>query len=610
MSAALVLEAAPALGALALVRIELPVAPAAGAAPAAAAHRLPPLPAAAHACAAALAAVRALAAPGLPFATWPARVGALLAVAPRAAAGRLLKRLVAEQARLGLCLGDVRQLVLDPRAPLAGAELREALLESALAGLAAAGWRHLAGGLVLETDPFVGADGRPREAAALRLEAELGAGGAPLLVARASVVRFRQPAALPPGAGDAALAALGAALAGAPVRALPDLQPAVVVGARRPAPGEAAALAAHWAAAGCALPAGAPLEHVVDLRFEEDEDAAATPFPPAAVLSPLGLDAAHERLDAAPVRAALARAAAALGERACGVWEAGQLRVAEVRAWRAGGGFGAGAAAPALGLQTAAELLLGAAAAAAAAAGEGAAAACLGEVLDLEAAGDAGSEGGGGGRARPAKKPHARAGPELLSFLARMQAEAAEEAARAAAARPAAATAAAAGPAAAGGAAAPALRAALPTFKSKAPVGGAKRAAPKAAAGAPKPAAKKAAAPRKPASKKAAAAAASPAAADAADGASGSADGATAAAAPAAAPKAPRAKAPPVDVAALGMPALFAAGKLGALTVSQLKAFCKSAGLPVGGKKGDLEARAAAHLGAAAGAPALPPAAA
>jgi hypothetical protein len=606
MSAALVLEAAPTLGALALVRIELPVAPTAGDAPAAAAHGLPPLPAAAHACAAALAAVRALAGRGLPFATWPARAGALLAVAPRAAAGRLLKRLVAEQARLGLRLGDVRQLVLDPRAPLADAELREALLESVLAGLAAAGWRHLTGGLVLETDPLAGADGRTREAAALRLEAELGAGGAPLLVARASVVRFRQPAALPPGAGDAALAALGAALAGAPVRALPDLHPAVVAGVRRPAPGEAAALAAHWAAAGCALPASAPLEHVVDLRFEEDEDAAATPFPPAAVLSPLGLDAAHERLEAAPVRAALARAAAALGERACGVWEAGQLRVAEVRAWRAVGGFGAGAAAPALGLQTAAELLRGGAGGAAA--GEGAAAARLGEVVDLEAAGDAGSEGGGASRARPAKKPHARAGPELLSFLARVQAKAAEEAAHAAAARPAATTAAAAGPVAAGGAAAPVLRAALPTFKSKAPAGGAKRAAPKPAAGAPKPAAKKAAAPRKPAAKKAAAAAAPPAAGP--DSAAAD-DAAPAAAAPAAAPvpKAPRAKAPPVDVAALGVPALFAAGKLRALTVPQLKAFCKSAGLPVGGKKGDLEARAAAHLGAAAGAP-PPPAAA
>jgi hypothetical protein len=65
---------------------------------------------------------------------------------------------------------------------------------------------------------------------------------------------------------------------------------------------------------------------------------------------------------------------------------------------------------------------------------------------------------------------------------------------------------------------------------------------------------------------------------------------------PAAAPAKPRAKAADVDIAALDVGALHAAGSLSKLTIPQLKAVLKSHKLPVSGKKGELEQRLREHL--------------
>lgn len=50
------------------------------------------------------------------------------------------------------------------------------------------------------------------------------------------------------------------------------------------------------------------------------------------------------------------------------------------------------------------------------------------------------------------------------------------------------------------------------------------------------------------------------------------------------------------DESALNVPALFASGHLSKLKIPQLKAYLKSVGLPVSGKKGDLEERVRVHL--------------
>lgn len=53
-----------------------------------------------------------------------------------------------------------------------------------------------------------------------------------------------------------------------------------------------------------------------------------------------------------------------------------------------------------------------------------------------------------------------------------------------------------------------------------------------------------------------------------------------------------------IDVDSLRVPALVAEGRLGSLTIPQLKAYCRQAKIPVGGKKGDLEERIKNHCSA------------
>ena len=52
-----------------------------------------------------------------------------------------------------------------------------------------------------------------------------------------------------------------------------------------------------------------------------------------------------------------------------------------------------------------------------------------------------------------------------------------------------------------------------------------------------------------------------------------------------------------IDVTSLNVPSLAASNALNTLTIPQLKAFCRSVKVPVGGKKADLEMRIKQHLG-------------
>jgi hypothetical protein len=498
----------------------------------------------------------------------------------QASAARLFKLLLAEQARLGVVVKDVKSHV--QLTPLTHPEMREACAEAAHCGLEAAGWWRLAGGRFLGADALAAADGKAHACALLEVQVDLQPKGPLTLRVRPSVVRFRHPAAgaAPPASGTLCTT-------------LPDLRPALIDRVRAPTPAEAERLQVAWRAAGFALPPGA-LERVADVRFSDDPDDPASPFPPCCVLSQLALDPLHDRLDSPEVRAVVARlrgeerlerarvrascrwraptaappAAPAddLATAAFGFFAPGQLRITGAVAHRAT----AQLAAPPARLQTARELL---------ASGGGAAAApglAGGTAIDLDAFTAADYAGGSGeGASKGAPKPpkkHARAGPQLTAFLRKIQQDEAPPK-PAAAPKPASVT-----PAAARLPSAPAPRtgpASLGNFN-------------KGRLGAKRPAA--AAAKKPPPAKRAAPAAAV--------GGAGSGGGAALLAAPTA-PKAARAKPAEVDLAALDVAALGAAGRLGSLTVPQLKAFCKSVKLAVGGKKSDLEARVRAHLGLA-----------
>ena len=163
------------------------------------------------------------------------------------------------------------------------------------------------------------------------------------------------------------------------------------------------------------------------------------------------------------------------------------------------------------------------------------------------------------------KKAHAHAGPQLLALLGRLQEEEAAREVAAARSRPQ-----------------PAAEAApkRPTVPvaSGVPIKvilAAKRTVPLGGAAPKQPAAKK----KKP-----------PAAAAAAAGSGAGAE-------PAKPKPKPKPKPAEVDVAELKIPELAAAGSLGSLTIPQLKAFCRSVKLPVGGKKTELEERIMGHLG-------------
>lgn len=199
--------------------------------------------------------------------------------------------------------------------------------------------------------------------------------------------------------------------------------------------------------------------------------------------------------------------------------------------------------------------------------------------------------------------PAPLAGPMLARFLQRIEEEEAASAAAKAATAPPPKPAAPRCATAAGG------PPAVPKFRSNAPPPAKPGAGPKqAAAGQKRAPGAKAAVPRAPKAAKAAAADQAPLAAGAGGpepaGAPAAAAGAPAVARAAAAAKPPKPRAPPKELVleeVVGkVRAAHAAGKLGSLTIPEMKCYLKSLKKPVGGKKAELEERVASALAAEA----------
>ncbi|PSC72899.1 hypothetical protein C2E20_3898 [Micractinium conductrix] len=300
---ALALEGA----ALGLATISLPLA-AAGAAGAPAAQAedecngpplLPaPLPPSFAALAAALAAVRALATPELPFAA-VAGDATLRVVCQRAKVADVFKLLRSKQAALGVQLRDVKSCVsLTPP----GAEELSGLAGAAVAAaLRAHGWWQADEERLLGANPYEPApDGATRACESVRLSVHVEPPAEPrqpprlLLLVLPEVVEFRHPACRP-----------DATLEGAELTLLPNLRPAMAVGAR---PADAATLATLrplWAAHGHPLPAEVPT--FVEVVLEDDPDAPTFPYPPCRLLGHGGLQCVASRRSAPGVQAVLAR---------------------------------------------------------------------------------------------------------------------------------------------------------------------------------------------------------------------------------------------------------------------------------------------------------------
>jgi hypothetical protein len=404
------------------------------------------------------------------------------------------------------------------------------------------------------------ADGKVHNTPLLDVHIEISGSDTLVLVFKPSTVRFRH-STIAAFSNPGTLAEASKAAERSLCRVLPTLTPAIIQKLRIVSDEEAEKIKNEWSRAG--FSPSSPLtawHHVVDVRFEEDVDAPTTPFPACAVLSYLGFDPEDTKLNSRGVLGALQRVQEDLKNAAyqlfgtsdgsCGVAIKEMRRLDTTNTFK-----GKPTPVPATtGFQSAASMME----AAAPAVPPPTAVEKLGEVIDFSSL-QRDLDGGENGYSvdntanTRTKKPHARAGPELLAYLARLEKEEAAEAAVEALNNPQKKT-----------ALPPSMALTAQNAQAaphkKAPVLGAKRALPTAA--------EKAATAKAP--KKAAAGAA---------------------------PKAPKAPAAEVDVAALDVPGLAAKNKLASLTIPQLKAYCRSIKLPVGGKKSDLEARIKTHLG-------------
>lgn len=503
----------------------------------------------------------------------------------QAVVAKVYKALFTQQRSLGIKLKDLKTHVnLTPMDP---EELQTACTHDIKTALKAAGWYELTHGahededhpfacFLLGADPMATADGQPHMVPSLELDVQVAGPDTVHLLLKSSTVRFRHPAiaAFSPGAD---LRAASKEAWGTLCRVMPTCTPAIIDSLREASTQEVAAIERDWAGVGYKLPPGSSAQ-IVNVRFEEDEDAPVTPFPACAVLSFLGFDPVDTKLNSAGVLGALGRLRAELEEASFCLFGKGVLTVSEARRWdpqeKTSSAKPKAASGPSSGFQSAAQL-----------ADPGASkpvpwgpasAASLGEPIDLDSLKVGGDIGEGGSAVGRVKKPHARAGPELLAYLAKLEREEAEAAAAEAAAKPSVALPSSmlmAAQKAQDARASNAMASQKVRLPAKGPLLGAKRPPPAAQAGAKK-------APG-PAPKKKAVATA------------GEGGGQPAAPKPAKAAK----PAVEIDVAALDVPSLASAGKLGSLTIPQLKAYCRSVKQPVGGKKGDLEARIKAHLG-------------
>jgi hypothetical protein len=430
------------------------------------------------------------------------------------------------------------------------------------------------GTCLLGRDPMSAADGKPQITPLIDLQIDISGSDNVVLFLKPSTVRFRH-STIAAFSNPATLAEASKAAEGSLCRLLPTSTPAIIHKLRIASSQEAEKIEKEWARAGFALPPAFSSfsSFVVDVRFEEDEDAAVNPFPACAVLSYLGFDPVDTKLSSSGVAGALHRLQEDLKNAAYKLFGGGGLLIKEMRRWgdTPNSSNMKGEKSSILdtkGFQSAADME--AEAPAEVTSGPPAALKKLGEVIDLGSLQR--DLGGGDGSGEDTavtriKKPHARAGPELLAYLARLEKEEAAEAAAAKLNNPQ-------------------KKAVLPPSMAlaaqavqaaplkKTPLLGAKRTLPTAAAAAAAAAKKTAKAPKRTAT----------------------AAGAAAGSKPPAAPKAPK-PAVEIDVAALDISGLAASGKLGTLTIPQLKAYCRSIKQPVGGKKGDLENRIKTHLG-------------
>ena len=457
--------------------------------------------------------------------------------------------------------------------------MQEAVTQDIHQALKTVGWHKLTspadpGSVFLGVDPLEHATGKPHTCASLQVHVEIRGTHSIVLLLVPSTVRFRHSTA---SAFDehSDLRTAARQLIGTLCKVLPTETPAIIDNVRLASSDqEARKIESEWSNAGVTLPTLAA-EKVVDVRFDEDPDAPTTPFPACAVLSTLGFDPVDTKLTSGGVLATLSRLRRDLSAASFKLWDGhGELTLQEARHWDMHQN-----PAEMVGFKSAAQM--SAAATTNSTTTTSTTTTVLGECIDFEALLQEGEEAAAemeGSAPKRAKKEHARAGPELLAYLSRLQQEeereeaAAVKSAAAPPALPPAMAMAAQAAQAARKAAQQAVKAPLAVLGGKkVPLFGAKKAS-AAAAQQPHqlPAAKKTV-------KKTTALA------------GGALQG----------EKPPKASPVEIDVAALDVPGLAVSNKLGSLTIPKLKAYCRSVKLAVGGKKGDLETRIKSHLGIA-----------
>ncbi|KAL4534642.1 hypothetical protein Ndes2526A_g05525 [Nannochloris sp. 'desiccata'] len=518
-----------------------------------------------------------------PFVAWPIGPALIQLVCTKTVVAKLFKAIFAQQRVLGVRLADLKSHVI--LSPMDSEELLQACSLDILSSLQKHScWYPVqAGTLLVGLDPMSTADGRPQITSTLDIKIENSGNDAIVLLLKPSTVRFRH-STVAAFSNHSTLSDASKAAEGSLCRVLPTLTPAIIHRLRIASDKEAMEIEYEWSRAGFSLPlenssessssaAAAALYNIVDVRFEEDEDAPTTPFPACAVLSYLGFDPVDTKLNSPGVLGALHRLQEDLKNGAYKLFGGGSvgsrtsgLLIKEMRRWDDtysifNNKASSDPATKKTRFQSAADMMKAAPATAGATVAPPSAFEKLGEMIDLCSlqAGLDGGDGSGQGTKAAFKRPHARAGPELRAYLARLEKEEAAEAAAATLKSPQKKT-----------ALPPSMALAIQTAKAaplkKIPLLGAKRALPTAAAATEKKVAK---APKK----------------------------GTISTAAAAAPKAPKPPAAEIDVVSLDVPGLVAAGKLATLTIPQLKAYCRSIKQPVGGKKSDLETRIKTHLG-------------
>ncbi|GAB4820750.1 hypothetical protein N2152v2_007796 [Parachlorella kessleri] len=508
-----------------------------------------------------------LASSELPFVSWIAGSDTIHVACAKTVVAKVFKLLHSKQKELGVTVKDVKTNIITQSATQQEAD--ELCSKVALATLQHRGWvqlntNHLLGGNLIDL-----ADGTLQELESLQIRAHAQQPDTIMLLVKAEVVKFRHTAVRDIIDGD--LTRLGSYLQGR-CTVLPHFRDGLMCGA---CPADAATLERLrplWASYGFQLPALVP--YLVNVCFEEDQDAPVFPYPPCCVLSQSGLDPVHSRLDSSPVQSLLARLRDDLANASFKFWGSSNLKLSSARVWHPEGLPATHQARqqpepPAPVFQSAKEMQ------------------------------------------RQAATPALALGPKLASFLKKIEEEEAAAVVQAAAKKAAAAPPAAPKPIPTCKPALPGGPALVPSFKTSVIPGGAPT-KPLKTAGQKRPAGT--AAPAKPRAPKAvkpaaaggarpstAAAAAGPAAIAATNSVAPSEPvqpGTAAAAAPAAAPKPAKPKAPamPLEEVVKKVLSSHAAGKLSALTMDQMKAYLKSVKKPVGGKKADLEERVRQHL--------------